>query len=202
MITRCPSCGASNSLDALVNDAEAVRLLTHIFQQNEVGAAFLRYLALHRPRNRALTNERIAKLLNEILPDFEKGEIMRNGKPHPAPKAAWLWAINEAVKSRDSGTLIPPLKGHGYLYEVISRFKPESVQQPKYSATASIAPSITSQIGSVLKPVSPPQPTLDALAGLSHFEKSAYLLAQKQPSETLEQCYQRLLDEQEQQQGA
>jgi hypothetical protein len=53
---------------------------------------------------------------------MQAGEIERNGQRYPAPQAAWLWAFAEMRKRRDAGSLQLPLKGHGYLYEVLTRW--------------------------------------------------------------------------------
>jgi hypothetical protein len=222
MMTRCPSCGATSSLDVLIQHTEAFNLLARVFQQTAVGNAFLKYLAMHRPANRALSNDRIAKLLGEIVPDFEKQEILRNGKPHPAPTAAWLWAIDEAVKARDNGKLITPLKGHGWLYAVITSYRPEQhapVQtspipaQPRYVADnramcdvyaekALVAKPDESAASPVLAFSSPKKPKARMLKGVPASQLFAHIVSQKQDGETNDECFQRLLKEQENQQGA
>ncbi|MFX6668105.1 DUF2752 domain-containing protein, partial [Acinetobacter baumannii] len=57
-------------------------------------------------------------------------QIKRGHHSYPAPKAAWIWAINTMLERRDQGKLQLPLKNHGYLYEVISSFKPENAPVP------------------------------------------------------------------------
>jgi len=46
-----------------------------------------------------------------------------------APREAWVWAIEQALAARDGGRLKTPLKGHGWLYEVISSYRPSAVVQ-------------------------------------------------------------------------
>lgn len=60
MRTRCPSCGATLSLDALVAHEGAREALAAAFKlSGTLGAALVRYVALHRPDSRELTMERV-----------------------------------------------------------------------------------------------------------------------------------------------
>ena len=66
-----------------------------------------------------------SKLLNELAADINANQIKRGHHFHPAPKAAWIWAINTIIERRDQGKLQLPFKNHGYLYEVLTSYKPE-----------------------------------------------------------------------------
>lgn len=131
MKTRCPCCGAQNSLDALVAHEEARQSLWALAQ---IGGAMtqglVRYLGLFRPAKSALSAPRMASLMAELLPDMQAGEIRRGGQVHPAPAAAWIYAFNEVLAARDSGRLKPPLKSHGYLYEIIAGWAGQAVPEP------------------------------------------------------------------------
>lgn len=200
MKTRCPSCGATNSLDTLVVLEDARQALLAAFNlSGALGQLLIKYCGLFRPTKTELTFKKMARLINELLPDINRGEITFDRINYPASEAIWIWAIDRILDARQTNHLKLPFDNHNYLYKVIISYKPEAFKQPNYSTPTAIASSITSQIGSVLKPVNQPQPTLKAFVGLNHSEKSAYLLQQKQSNETLEQCYQRLLHEQEQQ---
>lgn len=129
MRTRCPSCGATLSLDALIAHDGARDALAAAFKlSGPLGAALLRYLALFRPDKRELTMDRVARLVNELLPDIRAQRISRNGQVHEAPTEAWLWSMEQALAARDAGRLVMPLKGHGWLYEVISNWRPQGNQ--------------------------------------------------------------------------
>lgn len=129
MRTRCPSCGATLSLDALVAHDGAREALTVVFKlSGAVGSAVIRYLALFRPETRELTMDRVAKVLAEIVPDIQAQRIARNGQVFDAPAEAWVWAIEQALQARDNGRLTLPLKSHGWLYEVISSYRPSAGQ--------------------------------------------------------------------------
>lgn len=126
MKIRCPACGATASLDALIahDDArEALKLLVQL--GGEVASVTMRYLGLFRPAKTELTFARLAKLLAEIVPDMQAQRIERNGQLHDAPPAAWVWAMQQTLAARDSGKLTVPLKSHGYLYEIITNYRAE-----------------------------------------------------------------------------
>jgi len=129
MKTRCPSCGATVSLDALIAHEGARDALMVAFRlSGPLGAALVRYLALFRPDTRELSMDRVGKLLGELVPDIQSGRITRNGQIFDAPREAWIWAVEQALAARDSGRLKTPLKSHGWLYEVISSYRPSAAQ--------------------------------------------------------------------------
>lgn len=127
MKTKCPACGATCSLDALLGHSDASQAF--VASLNLTGALakpLVKYLAMFRSENRDLTFERTAKLLNELAPDIVAKQIKRGHHTYPAPQAAWVWAISVMLDRRDQQKLDLPLKTHGYLYEVISSYKPDN----------------------------------------------------------------------------
>ena len=129
MRTRCPSCGATLSLDALIAHDAAREALAAAFKlSGQLGSALVRYLALFRPETRELTMDRVGRLLGEILPDIQAQRISRDGQVFEAPADAWVWAIEQSLAARDAGRLKTPLKSHGWLYEVISNWRPQAGQ--------------------------------------------------------------------------
>ncbi|GAA5784666.1 hypothetical protein [Chitiniphilus shinanonensis] len=149
MRTRCPNCGTTLSLDALVAHDAAREALALAFRlSGQIGGALVRYLALFRPDSRELTMDRVARLLNDVLPDIQAQRIQRNGQLFDAPTEAWIWAIEQALAARDAGRLTTPLKSHGWLYEVISNWRPapgqvvgttEQPSQPRGSQSQMLA---------------------------------------------------------------
>ena len=128
MITRCPNCGAVASLDSLLAGEDAADLLVMVAALDAgVGKAALRYLGLFRPGKGRLTFSRSAKLLGELMPDMQRQAVSRGGVDYPAPPAAWLYGFQTALEARDTGRLKLPLKGHGWLYEVIAGWQGEAV---------------------------------------------------------------------------
>lgn len=125
MRTRCPVCGTTLSLDALIAHDGARDALVTVFKLSDpLGRSILHYLSLFRPQQRDLSMDRVAKLLAELLPDIQAQRISRSRQIYDAPHEAWMWAIEQAVTARNEGRLILPLKGHGWLYEVISHWRP------------------------------------------------------------------------------
>lgn len=121
MICRCPNCGAANSLDSLVSDAEAAEVLKMLLELDaDIGKAAIRYIGLFRPGKSQLSWGRTAKLLSELLPMIKAQEAARDGVCFPAPTEAWIHGFNETVNARDQGRLKTPLKSHGYLYEILA----------------------------------------------------------------------------------
>ena len=113
-------------------------------------ACWFNWLGLFRPAQTELTFARVAKLLGELLPDIQAQRIERKGTVYDAPPAAWLWALQEVIASRDSGKLTLPLKSHGYLYEVISNYRPAAVSVVTPAAPADAAPAASSKTGAAV----------------------------------------------------
>ena len=142
MRVRCPCCGATNSLDALIahDDARTVLMLL-IKLGGELPALTMRYLGLFRPAQTELSFARVAKLLNDLLPDMQAQRIERDGRVYDAPPAAWAWAMQQTLAAREAGRLNTPLKNHGYLYEVLTGYRPADVGVATVTAeTTSSAP--------------------------------------------------------------
>ena len=127
MKTRCPSCGSTASLDALIGHDAASNALNVTFKiSGKLGRALVQYLGLFRSGTRELSFDRVAKLLTEIQPDIERQAITRDRIDYPAPAAAWIFAIEQTIHARDIGKLGLPLKTHGFLYAIITQYKPEA----------------------------------------------------------------------------
>ena len=142
MICRCPNCGAANSLDSLVSDAEAAEVLKMLLELDaDIGKAAIRYIGLFRPGKSQLSWGRTAKLLNELLPMIKAQEAARDGVCFPAPAEAWIHGFNETVNARDQGRLKLPLKSHGYLLEIVSQWQGSGLPSPTGRGGEGGAPS-------------------------------------------------------------
>ncbi|MCL9676941.1 DUF2752 domain-containing protein [Acinetobacter sp. ACZLY 512] len=221
MKTRCPACGATSSIDALLGYSEASQAFKSCLGLvGELQTPLVKYLALFRPDSRDLTFDRAAKLLNELAPDIVAKQIQRNRQTFPAPLGAWVWAIGVVLERRDQGKIDLPLKSHGYLYEVISSYKPEyaPVQDstPRKHAGVRAAHTTYSKTDAQLaadqaehkrlKHEKPAVPFIEMMAftkmnakqptrGLKNIpteQLMAHVSQNKRPDESLEQCYQRL----------
>lgn len=116
----CPSCHAEASLEVLVGrEADARAVSAFLARQVLLGDVLIRYVALFRPAKRRLGLARMVALLEELMPDIERGAIARKGRDWLATPELWRAAIEQVLANRDKGTLSLPLSGHGYLYEVL-----------------------------------------------------------------------------------
>ncbi len=114
----CPDCGFHAPLVAYTADEDGRRIAALVAQLPKgVGMPALAYINLFAPAKRKLTMARARKLLEELVPDIERGAIERKGRHWLAPVSVWLQAFEYMQTPRASVTL--PLKSHGYLYEVI-----------------------------------------------------------------------------------
>ena len=147
MKTRCPCCGVTASLEVLITHDEARNLMVALAGiSDELAKAALRYLGLFRPGERDLSWARAAKLLGELVPLIQAGEITRKRQSYPAPREAWIWAFNRVIEARDSGKLTPPLTSHGFLLENLTFWTPD-----KTSGTA-LAPAADTALSGSLNP--------------------------------------------------
>jgi len=161
MKARCPGCGASMSLEVLLaNEATRDVWLAAFKLAGPIGQALVRYLTLFRPSQRELSMDRAAKLLGELLPDLQAQRISRDGVVYEAPLDAWVWAIDQALTARDAGRLKLPLKGHGWLYEVISNWRPQAGQLVGDGEARPVS-------------VTKPSQTLAGVAALEQFKRGA-----------------------------
>lgn len=144
MLIKCPACGASASLDALIDDEPAAQALMLALKLTPVGRSLVKYLGLFRPAKRQLSWSRVAVILGELTPMIEAQRIERNGVVYDAPMAVWEAAIDKVLAMRDMGKLATPLKSHGYLLEIIATESTKSVAITQVQAVQA-QPSVASK---------------------------------------------------------
>lgn len=83
-----------------------------------LGRQVMTYIGLFRPPQRALTWDRVEKILTELLEPIQAAQVTRNGISRPAPLEYWKEAIDQVLTNRAKLTL--PLKSHGYLFEIVA----------------------------------------------------------------------------------
>lgn len=121
MKTACPACGAAFSLDTLLgNEGAREAVMAALAMPAPIGKLLVQYLGLFRPAQRQLSFDRVASLLNELLPLIAAASIQRSGRTWSAPQEYWAMALNEIIAKRDNLTL--PLKSHGYLLAIIEGY--------------------------------------------------------------------------------
>lgn len=112
----CPACGAQTSLEAMTEDAAARRVAALFGELPPVVARQVpAYLALFRPAKTGLRWTRVETILGELVPMVHDG-FKRGGRVCKAAADHWATALHQ-VCGRE---LRLPLKGHGYLLEVVA----------------------------------------------------------------------------------
>ena len=138
MKTRCPCCGAENSLHAIVSNEAAnaaLRELTRI--GDEITRLAVMYVGMFRPAKSSLRFDRVASLLEELRIDMDNGFIERNGQRYEASRGAWCHAFRVVLEKRGTGLKLP-LTSHGYLYEVLASYQaPVAPSAPKEALSVS-----------------------------------------------------------------
>lgn len=170
----CPNCYETLSLAALIeHDAarEAVRLALEF--PSPLGKQLLQYASLFKPAQRALSMDRFASILNDLLPMIQAAQIDRNGRIWPAPQAYWLQAFENMWTAR--GKLSLPLKSHGYLLEILvgyankaeAKAETQSEQGRKYGPTRQASESKPMVAPAVAKKSTKPVNLKDTLKKLN-----------------------------------
>lgn len=117
----CPCCAAEMTLDVLFTHEHIRRSVARLAQQSlPFGALTLKYMALFKPASRALSIDRMVRLVDELLPDIERRAVTRNGRDWEAGAETWRAAMGVVLGMRDAGSLRLPLADHGLLYQVIA----------------------------------------------------------------------------------
>lgn len=143
MRTKCPNCGAIHSLDSLLNSTKAGQaFLVALDVPPALKHDIIQYLGLFRSENRELTFDKAAKLLAELTPKINAGQLTFKHHTTPAPVQAWGWAMQQAVKARNDGKLIIPLKNHNWLYAVLQTYNPNQHRPDEVHDVAKKAESI------------------------------------------------------------
>lgn len=118
----CPSCGSKFDLVHALTDAEARLALGAALElPAPLAKLIVPYMALHAPQGKAMAWSKLARLLREITEQVTSGQVMRKQITYAAPLDLWKNGIEEMLAARDTGSLVLPLSGHGYLTEVVWR---------------------------------------------------------------------------------
>ena len=98
-----------------------------------LGTRVLQYITLFQPPKTRLTAAKKIELMLQLLPDLERKAIHHKGRDWNVPLDAWALAFDQMLLARDQGKLDLPMKGHGYLYAVLSgmadKFESQAEQQ-------------------------------------------------------------------------
>lgn len=124
----CRSCGATGSAEVVFGaaDADAALMLAGDLPP-AVARQVWAYLALFRPRQRALTWSRTHKLLAELVALMAEPTITRKHRSFPTTPALWRAALEHMAATRDALNL--PMESHGYLLDVLSGLAEKAAMQ-------------------------------------------------------------------------
>lgn len=116
----CPVCHTELPMAMFFANEEARRTFTRLAVLSiPLGHRVMRYLTLFTPPKTRLTQSKQLKLIEQLLPDMERGAITLGGVDFQAPRSLWDMAFERVFAVASAGTLTLPLSGHGYLYSTI-----------------------------------------------------------------------------------
>jgi len=116
---KCPACNASFSLDvAFAIDSGREAILAALKMPAPLALLLAKYLGMFRSAGRALSFDRMERLLSELQPMLEAQTVTRNGMTRRCPLELWQQALERMIEQRDVGKLQLPLKTHGYFLEI------------------------------------------------------------------------------------
>lgn len=130
----CPVCGTELDMAVLFSSETDQRALARLAAVSiPLGTRVLQYITLFQPPKTRLTAAKKIKLMLQLLPDLERKAIHHKGRDWNVPLDAWALAFDQMLLARDQGKLDLPMKGHGYLYAVLSgmadKFEAQAEQQ-------------------------------------------------------------------------
>lgn len=176
----CPVCGTELDLAVLFSHEHDQRALARLASVSiPLGSRVLQYLALFTPPKQRLTAAKKIKLILQLLPDLEREAITWKGRDWAAPREAWAMAIDQMLAARDAQRLELPMKGHGYLYAILTgmadRFEGQAEQQREQelrtgprAATVNGPKSVADLVQAPAPAAAPrPAPAAPAPAGVS-----------------------------------
>lgn len=153
MKCKCPACGAVLSLDVLLQHDQASQAVMNALSLNgEFGRLAVQYLALFRPEKSALTMDRLAKLLSELVDEVQRGQFSRNRQVYAAPIECWIDGLTIVLNSRHH--IKRPLASHGYLYEVMTKWQAKNSHHNMMNGQSNppaTAPQFGSKTGKALQ---------------------------------------------------
>lgn len=165
----CPSCGCYGSPEAFLAEADAgAEDLAALAMPSQIAAELQQYLRLFRPGQRAMLAKRRRRLLAELLPVIQAGQLTFDGRLWPAPLDYWREAIRQMVDGRDKLTL--PLANHNYLYRVVAGLANKAEARGEAGSHQARAGTTPIGVSAAHRPFAPEpaqQPTPAAPAGFA-----------------------------------
>ena len=114
----CPSCGAKHALSVFLQDARSRKsLLAALKMSPKLADPIVVYLELFSVSGRAIRQDRLANLLEELSDAIATSQVTRHSRTWAAPLNYWQQALEQIQNKR--GSLQLPLKNHNYLFQII-----------------------------------------------------------------------------------
>ena len=143
----CPYCHREVPMALLFLSEEAQRTFTRLVMKSvPLGNRVMRYVTLFTPPKTRLTQAKQLKLIEQLLPDLERGAITMNGTEVAAPVALWSLAFERLFAVADNGRLTLPLRGHGYLYSTLQDLAQAEAEKQTEQARRAPAQHSTVQV--------------------------------------------------------
>lgn len=122
MRVTCPCCMGQFELEAALNiDAARSALVVALSMPASIAVPIANYLACFRPKKRALSPDRLERLLLELLPMLAEEYVIRDGLRRECSLKLWTEAFQAVQEARAQGELTLPLESHGYLLTIAAR---------------------------------------------------------------------------------
>lgn len=125
------------SLDVCLSH-EALRRATFelLTMSLPLGALVMRYIALFKPAKNRLSPDRMAKLVQQLLPDMQRNGITHKGREWHMPMTGWRAGLEAMLEKAAADKLSLPLDNHQYLYTVLAGMA-DKVEATEEQATES-----------------------------------------------------------------
>lgn len=117
----CPACGSEFDAGVVFAHEANQQAFSRLAEVSiPLGDRVMLYVTLFTPPKTRLTSAKKLKLLLQLLPDLERRAITHKGREWSVPLEVWAQAFDQMLLARNQGKLELPMKGHGYLYSVLS----------------------------------------------------------------------------------
>lgn len=133
----CHVCGTELTMEQLLIHADDRAVVLRLLAMGSpIGAAVGAYTTLFSPPKHRLSMRKQARIFKELLPDIERCAITHRGRDWAVPLAVWESGIDQMLALRSAGKLELPMKGHGYLYAILTSLadKQEAVAEVQLDA--------------------------------------------------------------------
>jgi hypothetical protein len=120
IMVACPECGGMLNVLQAIEDKEGRRWVDMMLNlPAPIHTPLYRYLRLFKPPRQVLRYSRMCTLTAELVEPIKTARVERNNQVHVVPLELWIEALTELVEEPPQSLRLP-LKGHGYLFEMLA----------------------------------------------------------------------------------